>query len=239
MKLEMDYKIHILSTRSLPASVMDEAAQNDIEIDVIPFIHTEQVQDEQLKQQVVELFEKEIVAVFTSMNAVEAVVNHAGNHKPNWKIFCIGDATGNLVRKHFGQDAIAGTAQSAAHLADVIINNGAKEVVFFCGEQRRPELPGKLAAKNISLKEMIVYRTIATPKQVEKNYNGILFFSPSAVESFFSVNKISNYTVLFAIGNTTGNTIRKFTSNAVITSDAPGKEELAQHAIAYFTNVQM
>ena len=234
----MEYKIHILSTRPLPASVMDEAAQNDIEIDVIPFIHTEQVQDEQLKQQVLGLFEKEIVAVFTSMNAVEAVIDHAGNHKPNWKIFCIGDATGNLVRMHFGHDAIAGTAQSAAQLADVIIHAGAKEVVFFCGEQRRPELPEKLAAKNISLKELIVYRTIATPKQVEKNYNGILFFSPSAVESFFSVNKIEYYTVLFAIGNTTGSTIRKFTSNAVITSDAPGKEELAQHAINYFKTIR-
>lgn len=237
MTFAMEYKINILSTRPLPASVLDEAAENNIGIDIIPFIHTDQVKSEQLKREISSLFEKEIVAVFTSMNAVEAVIELAGNHNPNWKIFCIGDATGTLVRKHFGNDAIAGDAQSAANLADAIIKAGIKEVIFFCGEQRRPELPEKLAANDISLKEIIVYRTTATPRQVEKNYNGILFFSPSAAESFFSVNKINGYAVLFAIGNTTGNTIRKFVSNAVITCDAPGKEELARHAIAYFKRI--
>ena len=235
----MEYKITILSTRPLPTSVLDEAAENNIEIDIVPFIHTEQIQSEQLKQQITAQFGKEIVAVFTSMNAVEAVIEYAGNHKPNWRIFCIGDATGTLVRKHFGDEAINGAAQSASDLAKVIIDAGIKEVVFFCGEQRRPELPEKLSANNISLKEIIVYRTLATPQRVEKNYNGILFFSPSAVESFFSVNKLTGYTVLFAIGDTTGTTIRKFTSNAVFTSDAPGKDELARHAIRYFKNVRM
>jgi uroporphyrinogen-III synthase len=234
----MEYKVHILSTRPLSPAILDEAAQNNIGIDIIPFIHTEQLQGEQVKLEITALLEREMVAVFTSMNAVEAVAEHAGSRQPNWKIFCIGDATGTLVRRHFGAGTIAGHAQSAGALADVIVAAGVEEAVFFCGDQRRPELPEKLAASNVSLKEITVYRTIATPAKVEKNYNGILFFSPSAAESFFSVNKVNTYTVLFAIGNTTGDTIRKFTSNAVITSDAPGKEELARNAINYFKNAE-
>jgi uroporphyrinogen-III synthase len=214
--------------------MLEEAEQHGIRIDLISFIHTEPVAG--LEQQLTELAKQEIVAVFTSMNAVEAVSNYtAGAH---WKIFCIGEATQNLVRKYFDEDAIAGAAPSASGLADVIINAGVKEVVFFCGDQRRAELPDKLKASHVSIKEIIVYRTIPTPKKIEKNYNGILFFSPSAAESFFEVNTVNPYTILFAIGNTTGNTIKKFTDNSVITSNNPGKEELARHAITYFKSIR-
>lgn len=238
MPSAMNYKINILSTRPLRQSLLDEAAANDIYIDTISFIHTEPINDPQLQQEISLLLDREIIAVFTSMNAVDAVTDNMRHRKPNWKVFCIGDATGNLVSRYFGEAAITGTAQSAGELADVIINSGVKELVFFCGNQRRPELPEKLAKNKISVKELTVYRTITTPTKIEKNYNGILFFSPSAVESFFSANTINSYTVLFAIGNTTGDTIRKFTGNAVITSNAPGKEELARNAIEYFIKVK-
>ena len=213
----MNYKVNILSTRPLSPSVLEEAQQNDVHIDIISFIHTEAITSNELQQEIAGLLSKKIVAVFTSMNAVEAVNDHANGNKPSWKIFCIGNATATLARKYFGSAAIAGTgagtAQNASALAEVIIEENIKEVVFFCGDQRRDELPNKLTACNIPVNEITVYRTVATPQKIQKNYNGILFFSPSAAESFFSVNTISPYTVLFAIGNTTGNTIRKFTSN--------------------------
>lgn len=227
----MSAEINILSTRPLPATMLEEAEQSGIRIDLISFIHTERIAGLELQLQ--ELAKKEIVAVFTSVNAVQAL----SNCNPNWKIFCVADATQAAVRRSFENSEIAGTAQNASELADVIVNAGVKEVVFFCGDQRRAELPDKLKAANISIHEIIVYRTIATPKRIEKNYNGILFFSPSAAESFFQLNTVNPYTVLFAIGNTTGNAIKKFTGNAVITSDNPGKEELARHAITYFKSL--
>ena len=232
----MNYEMTILSTRPLPAPLLEEAERNGIRIDIISFIHTEPVTG--LDEQLADLLDQEITAVFTSMNAVEAVSHHV-HHAPNWKIFCIGDATQAAVRRHFGEDVIACTAPNASALADVIINAGVKEAVFFCGDMRRPELPDKLSSAHVSLKEIMVYRTIPTPKKIEKTYAGILFFSPSAAESFFSVNTVGPYTVLFAIGNTTGNAIKKFTSNSVITSsEAQGKEELARHAISYFKTMR-
>jgi len=40
--------------------------------------------------------------------------------------------------------------------------------------------------------------------------------------------------VFFAIGQTTANTIRKYTSNKIIFPDHPGKESLFEKMIEYF-----
>jgi uroporphyrinogen-III synthase len=53
------------------------------------------------------------------------------------------------------------------------------------------------------------------------------------VESFFSINKPSAGTILFAIGKTTADRIRHFTNNTVVESDFPGKENLVEKAISY------
>ena len=234
----MEEKIYILSTRPLPQSILDEAEGQHVQIDTISFIHTEPIINNELKQQLISFFSKQLVAVFTSMNAVEAVAACSSGQKPAWKIFCIGDTTAALIREYFGQNSIAGTAQSAIELADVIIDAGVEQAVFFCGDMRRPELPDKLSANNIALEEIMVYKTIATPKQVENNYDGILFFSPSAAESFFAANTVKSNAVLFAIGDTTASTIQRFTGNAIVTGARPGKEMLAQQAIAYFKSIR-
>ena len=79
-----------------------------------------------------------------------------------------------------------------------------------------------------------MYQTIATPHKIDKEYFGILFFSPSAVQSFFSKNKVCEKTILFAIGNTTANEIKKYSTNKIIISDEPGKENLVTKMIEYF-----
>jgi uroporphyrinogen-III synthase len=81
----------------------------------------------------------------------------------------------------------------------------------------------------------VVYQTIEVPHKISKEYYGILFFSPSGVRSFFKVNKLESKTILFAIGNTTANEIKKISSNKIIISDEPGKENLVQTAIDFFT----
>ncbi|HEX9150948.1 MAG TPA: uroporphyrinogen-III synthase, partial [Flavobacterium sp.] len=83
--------------------------------------------------------------------------------------------------------------------------------------------------------EIVVYQTIAVPFKVEKKYHGILFFSPSAVESFFSNNKVTGQTVLFAIGKTTAMALKKYCNNKIITSDEPGKENLVRKMMEYFS----
>lgn len=230
----MQSKTHILSTRPLDEAIIAEAASLDIAIDTLSFIQTTPIITDEVAQQIQLHAQLDATVIFTSMNAVEAVINLLNDERPFWEVYCIGDTTGNLVSEYFGSSAIAGTANNALALAAVMLLDGIKEAVFFCGDQRRDELPQTLQTNNVTLHEVVVYQTITTPQVIEKNYDGILFFSPSAAESFFSANNISDNTILFAIGDTTGDTIKKFSNNRVITSVIPGKEALAKQAIEHF-----
>ena len=170
------------------------------------------------------------------MNAVEAVADYLDGQPVEWNIYCMGNTTNRLVKKYFGERKIAGTANSAAELAELIVEDSMiDEVIFFCGDQRRDELPAILKNNDIDVNEITVYQTIAIPHKIDKTYNGILFFSPSAVESFFRKNKIPATTILFAIGSTTANEIKKYSNNKIIISDEPGKENLVEKMMEYFT----
>ena len=234
----MQHPIQILSTKPLSDEVLQEAADRNVSVDVIPFIDTV-IRTTDSGNEVTQLLNQGIVAIFTSANAVEAVAAVKGDHKPRWKIYCIGDATATLVQKHFGENAIAGKAGNAQSLANVILQLPViADVVYFCGDKRRPELPKKLTAHGIRLREVIVYETHLTPHVVEKKYDGILFFSPSSVESFFSVNEIDSDVLLFAIGNTTGEAIKNISGNRIITGSIADKDELARQALAHFTSTR-
>src|SRR5207249_7417762 len=106
------------------------------------------------------------------------------------KIYCLAAPTREIIRRYFDRSPVEGTAVNASSLADEIINSNVQEIIFFCGDQRRDELPDKLAKHQVRVKEIVVYKTSSTPKRISKNYQAILFFSPSAVKSFFSINTI-------------------------------------------------
>ena len=229
-------KIFILSTRPIDAPLINEAKHQNIEIDILSFIETVPIRSIEVQQEIENALLKSSAVVFTSMNAVEAVANELDGHQPDWRIYSIGNTTRQLVKEYFGEEAIAGTAESAAELAELIVEeDNSDDIFFFCGEQRRDELPDILRSNDIDVNEIVVYQTIQVKHKIEKTYHGILFFSPSAVQSFFSNNKISDQTILFAIGNTTATEIKKYTNNKIITGDEPGKENLVTEMIRYYT----
>ena len=228
-------KITILSTRSIDQQLIGEAAAKNIIIDEILFIKTEPTSSIQVQQEIEHLATMSATVVFTSRNAVEAVVAELDGYQPEWQIFCIGHATREAVEKFFHKNSIAGTAANAKDLAeDVVEKTDADEVIFFCGDQRRNELIDILRAADIEVNEVIVYQTTAVPQKMDKKYDGILFFSPSAVKSFFQKNKIGEQTVLFAIGDTTADELRHHSSNKIIVSSQPDKNHLIRNLIVYF-----
>ena len=229
-------KISILSTRPIDALLINEAKHQNIEIDILSFIETVPTRSIEVQQEIENALLKSSAVVFTSMNAVEAVANELDGHQPDWRIYNIGNTTRQLVKKYFGEKAIAGTAESASELAELIVEeDNSDDIFFFCGEQRRDELPDILRSNDIDVNEIVVYQTIQVKHKIEKTYHGILFFSPSAVQCFFSNTKISDQTILFAIGNTTATEIKKYTNNKIITGDEPGKENLVTEMIRYYT----
>jgi uroporphyrinogen-III synthase len=229
-------RIRILSTRSLSDPLVTEAKMAGIAIDTFSFIETKPIQSIEVRQEIEQALLRTVPVVFTSMNAVEAVAVWLDDQQPAWTIYCMGNTTRQLVKKYFGEESIAESANSAAELAKLIAKDDpADEVIFFCGDQRRDELPEILSGNQINVKEIEVYQTIAVLHKIEKAYDGILFFSPSAVESFFRNNQISKQTKLFAIGNTTATEIKKYTNNQIIVSNEPGKENLVRQMMEYFS----
>ena len=232
-------KTIILSTGPLDDFLVNKAKENSIDIDTIPFIHTEAIGTEELTKRITDLNQEKLSIVFTSGNAAKAVAGSLNGIHPDWKIYSIGGTTKDILCEHFGKNSISGVASNASQLADVILlDKEIKEVIFFCGDQRRNELPDKLSQQGINVREIIVYRTTSTPQTILKAYDGILFFSPSAVHSFFQNNTIPVKTVLFAIGQTTVDAIQTYTNNPVVSVELPGKEKMIEEVIIYFDTIK-
>jgi len=209
--------------------------ENGFQIDIIPFIKTQPLVSDKLTELIHHFASVPVNAVFTSMNAAQAVIEELGVVKPLWRIYCIGNTTQKTLIQHFGEEAIVGLADNASSLAQVIIEEGyIKDVIFFCGDQRRDELPGRLTEKKIRVQEIIVYRTIPVSNKISQSYQGILFFSPSAVTSFFSDNTIEEQTILFAIGETTAEALKRYTNNKIIIGKTAGQENLVNTMITYY-----
>jgi uroporphyrinogen-III synthase len=91
-----------------------------------------------------------------------------------------------------------------------------KQLSLFSAEKkRRDELPEILKLENIKCKEIEVYSTGLNPREFPQEFDGILFFSPSAVQSFTAENQLKN-TIAFCIGETTATEAKKHTKNIII-----------------------
>lgn len=226
---------YLLSTRPLPKAVVEEGAKKGVIIEELSFIDTKHIQDEGIFQRIKTLAAEKHTVVFTSMNAVEAVAAQIESI-PDWKIYSIGNTTRKLIEEKWGSDKIVATADYGKQLGERLVDDGVKEVVFFCGNIRRDELPNKIRSEGGRIEEVVVYETEETPSKLAKDYDGILFFSPSAVNAFFSSNKPAKGTVLFAIGKTTEEAIRQNKGRNIIVANVTDKVEMAQGAIDYLSN---
>jgi len=228
-------KIAILSTKQIEQALIDEAGKKNIEIEFSPFIKTEIIKNIELQQEIEQALLQSITVAFTSVNAVEAIADELQDQQPDWRIYCIGHATKEAVKKYFHEDSIEGSADNASQLGDLILEHCEDdEIFFFCGDQHRDELPQELRMNGIDVNEIIVYETVLLPHKLDKKYDGILFLSPSAVKSFFEKNKIDEQTVLFAIGETTATELHNFSKNKIVISDQPAKRSLIEKAISFY-----
>jgi uroporphyrinogen-III synthase len=68
---------------------------------------------------------------------------------------------------------------------------------------------------------------------ISQHFEGIAFFSPSAVQSYLSLNRIEADTCLFAIGRTTAAALSG-PGNRVITSSSPDPDALLDAIIEFY-----
>ncbi|MFV0530140.1 MAG: uroporphyrinogen-III synthase [Flavobacteriales bacterium] len=168
--------------------------------------------------------------VFTSQNAVKAVSQKVSFIEND--ILCVGQKTAYLIEKLFSKKPEI-ISSSAKQLAQIILKENYQILTFFNGNLRRQELPLFLLSKKIDLKEITVYKTILTPHHIVQEFDGILFFSPSGVESYLKKNLFSKNTTIFAIGNTTADFIKQNGGKCII-SKKPTIESVIETVNQYF-----
>ena len=94
-------------------------------------------------------------------------------------------------------------------------------------------LPENLKKHGVQLEELIVYKTRLTPKKLDARPDAILFFSPTAVRSFFSLNELFPETAVFAMGTTTARALKENTGIPVIVSPEADKAYVLDMAMEY------
>ena len=169
--------------------------------------------------------------IFSSQNAVKSVFNQfrfSGNN-----CYCVGEKTQKLLERN-GQKVIK-MAEKSSILVDFILKNAKNEsFLFFTGNQRMPAIEAAFTQEKRTLEVIETYSTIAQPKAVG-NYDAVLFYSPSGVESYLQNNRLDQ-SMSFAIGETTALSLQKYTDN-IITATQPTIEHLIAAVRKYTTRL--
>jgi uroporphyrinogen-III synthase len=227
-----DRRITILSTSKLPLERIGEIPDS-VDLQVIPFIEINPVDDNAVLHTLETLAAKKITAVFTSAEAVKIVNRILKDKKPDWNIYCTRTETRMAAVGLTGSSSRVRFAENASALSKKIVADGIKELFFFCGDQRLNILPEYLTNNGVTVTELIVYQTRLVPTPLYNLPDIIFFFSPSAIRSFFSVNKLPVSTRVFLIGSTTAETFKEYSGNPFIISPESDKTVVFHMALEY------
>ena len=184
--------------------------------------------------------------IFTSQNSVQSILNHPKVADLKSKnVFSVGMKTKDLLTQNgFNVVAYTGYASDLAEIISLIYNK--ESFTFFSGNLRRDILPDTLKENQITFNEIKVYETDLTPKKAtpsigkplkgkENRFDGILFFSPSAVESYLKLNTIKNE-ICFCIGETTAEVLQDKKTQNILIANKPTVENVINELIEYYNN---
>ena len=171
--------------------------------------------------------------IFTSQNAVQSILQHPKCEDFKSKdVFSIGMKTKDLLTENgFNVVAYTGYAADLAEIISLIYSE--ESFTFFSGNLRRDVLPNTLKENGITFNEIEVYETNITSKKITKKVDGILFFSPSAVESYFKMNTIKDETC-FCIGETTAEALENKKVKTIVIADKPSVENVIAEVVEYY-----
>jgi hydroxymethylbilane synthase len=105
-------------------------------------------------------------------------------------------------------------------------------VTYFCSNLRLDSLPKILEENNISVNEVEAYKTVYSSLKVDDSTEGIMFFSPSTVQSYMLQNKPKK--IAFCIGETTAEEAKKHFKEVRI-AKIPTVESVIELVNEYYT----
>lgn len=145
--------------------------------------------------------------IITSKNGVEALLHNFTKHELQFKnIYCVGRRTKKLIEQKVG--LVQKSAKNAQALAEYLSKElRGQEVTYFCSNLRLDTLPKVLSENDVKVNEIEAYETMYSSVEVSENVGGIMFYSPSTVESYIQNN--SSDKIAFCIGESTAKEARK------------------------------
>lgn len=197
--------VKVLSTKILPdylvaklsAAGLNVSQYNAISTSPTPFICPNNIDN----------------AIITSKNAAIRIADEKIKIK---HCYCVGSITKVFLEQQ--GYIVSHVATSAKNLLDYLLKNfNATEFYFFSGSMRLPTIPDGFTNSSNVLKEIQTYTTQLIQKKITNTFQGILFFSPSAVSSYYNNNKPSG--VAFCIGETTATEALKHTNSIKIAAE--------------------
>ena len=220
--------IRLLSTKLLLPQEVEAFAALGFQVESLPLIRVQ-------LSETIEAFPQADFAIFTSGNALEALQRHpAAKALAPRRAFCVGSKTRESLEKA-GWEVVASFGY-AQQLADHLVEQYAcYSFVFFCGERRMDTLPEQLKTHGIPCHECLTYTTELTPQKLHKPYDGLLFFSPSAVKSFLKENHFAEEKII-CIGSTTQSALPEGVSSYI--AHSPTLEGIIERCREIFNNRQ-
>ncbi|UOK43240.1 MULTISPECIES: uroporphyrinogen-III synthase [Flavobacterium] len=171
--------------------------------------------------------------IFSSQNGVQSILEHPKVAELKSKdVFCVGLKTKTLLEENgFKVVAYTGYAEDLAEIITLVYPNN--QYTFFSGNLRRDTLPEMMKEAGVSFNEINVYETVLTPQKINTKPDGILFFSPSGLESYLKENKITKE-IAFCIGNTTAEAANRLGIKNIVIANQPTIENTIIQCINEF-----
>lgn len=141
--------------------------------------------------------------IITSKNTVEALLTNYSAVELQFKnIYCVGRRTKKMIENRIGK--VMHSEKNAKKLANYLVEfMEGTEATYFCSDIRLDELPTILDDNNIKINEIEAYQTKLDSFKIPETVEGVMFYSPSTVQSFKKENTVEDNMIAFCIGETT------------------------------------
>ena len=169
--------------------------------------------------------------VFSSQNAVRSFLANPTASAHQNPILCVGEKTKSLLEEN-GQKVIK-IAQNMLELVDFIQKTMKNEhFLHICGNRKLADFAAGMQKAGISYAELTAYHTHLVSRVQTPEPQGLLFYSPSGVESYLQTNSIGA-SWCFCIGETTATAVRPLTEHLTV-SPKPDADMLVAAAATHF-----
>ena len=216
------------------------AEKNNLQIDFRPFIHVEGIPAREFRQDRIDILEHTAV-IFTSKTSADHFFRICEELRINvpdsMKYFCVSESTAYYLQKYvvYRKRKIFHGRQSIHDLMDVIKKHSGENFLLPCSDIHKQSIPQLLEDNGISFSKAILYKTVCSDLSDLKdvNYDVLVFFSPSGIESYLTQNKAGDE-VAFCIGSTTATEAKNHFKN-VVEAKTPSTESVLAAVNNYFS----